>query len=210
MKNLLMNTIFYRITTITLQLAVVNAIMLEFSRNWTVVVMCNIICTLWYFIYHFVIKNLETYMAICSGDSCKNDKIRLYLSHPIRGSSVDKATKDCQYSNSERAILASRLIENEIPNLFLICPGDYEKFVYWTYALKLLTDEQILDVDCKILGDCDGLLAYDFDTSKGVEIEVKKAKDLSIPIFRFKEVNLKTLKQIKKFVRKIANSKAKK
>ncbi len=134
-------------------------------------------------------------------------KVRLYLSHPIRGSAAGAATKDCQFTNAERAVIAANLISSKLSHISIFCPGSYEKFVYYIYAGKLLTDKQIIDIDCRIVGDCNGLLAYDFDKSVGVEAEVKYAKDHGIPVLRFKEINGKTIKEIKSFVNDIIQSK---
>ena len=127
-------------------------------------------------------------------------RIRLYMSHPIRGSKVNGATLSDQLSNSQIAKDAGFEIMTKIDCLDIYTPGNAEDFVGLTYSKGLLTDTQILDLDCEILKKCDGLICYDFDTSKGVEIEVAYAKKNNIPILRFKELNAQTIDNIEKFV----------
>jgi nucleoside 2-deoxyribosyltransferase len=106
-------------------------------------------------------------------------------------------------SNCEIAKQAANLIKGRFPNLDMYVPANAEAFVYQTYSRGLLTDTQILDIDCHILSGCDGVIAYDFDTSKGVEVEVKYAIDHGIPVFRFKEINQESINGIGDFIRSI-------
>jgi len=127
-------------------------------------------------------------------------RIKLYMSHPIRGSKIDEASLEIQLSNSQRAKDASFEIMTKIEALDIYTPGNAEDFVGLTYSEGLLTDKQILDIDCKILDKCDGLIVYDFDKSKGVETEVAYAKKHNMPILRFEKLNSKTIDRIQKFV----------
>ena len=124
-----------------------------------------------------------------------------YLSHPIRGSKGNRATKEDQMRNSNIARDGAIKIRNAIHNLDVYCPGDAEMFVNYTYMNKMLTDEQILHVDCQIEGECDFLLVYEFDKlGNGCHVEIDKAKELHIPVFRFSKINYKMLGELRKFI----------
>jgi len=134
-------------------------------------------------------------------------EIKLYMSHPIRGSKIDNATLKDQISNSQKAKDASFEIMTKIETLNIYTPGNAEDFVGLLYTKGLLTDKQILDIDCEILSKHDGLIVYDFDKSKGVEIEVAYAKKHDIPILKFKKLNSKTMDRIQKFVNNLMYTK---
>ena len=131
--------------------------------------------------------------------------VHAYLSHPIRGSGVDKASKKTQISNGEKAATVARELERLIPGLKIYCPGDAEKFTFYSYSLGFLTDEQILDIDCRIISDGDLLLSYDFDTSHGVKIEKTFARESGIPIYSFTALNRRVVREIRKLVKEIGS-----
>jgi hypothetical protein len=103
-------------------------------------------------------------------------------------------------SNCEIALMAARVLTGEFPLLDLYVPANAERFVYEAFNGGYLTDVQILEIDCCIISQCDVLLVYEFDESKGIEIEAKYAEDHNIPILRFKEINESTLAGIKSFL----------
>jgi nucleoside 2-deoxyribosyltransferase len=134
-------------------------------------------------------------------------RIRLYMSHPIRGSKHVGASLNEQLSNSQIAKDAAFEIMMKIDCLDIYTPGNAEDFVGLTYSKGLLTDTQILALDCEILEKCDGLMCFDFDTSKGVEVEVAYAKKKNIPMLRFREMNAQTIDDIEGFVNQLINKK---
>ena len=201
-KEVIFNALVYRTTSITLQVLMVSMVF-GLITNWKVVAACNALCFTWYVIYHM--------MAIKIRRKLKNTHpsviVKAYLSHAIRGSAGENPTCEIQMSNCDIARAGAAVLRSRFPFLDLYVPAEAERFVYHTFNDKLLTDTQILAVDCKILDICDVLIAYDFDKSKGVEIEVKYAREHSIPIFRFKEINKKTMKELKNFLRDLTTVK---
>ncbi len=140
-------------------------------------------------------------LFLCKGTSIIGRKYKAYMSHPIRGIKGDLATKEEQLMNSAIARDGAIKIRNLIKNLDIYCPGDAEEFVCHTYTDKLLTDDQILYVDCKILSNCDFVMVYEFDKlGHGCCTEINRAKELKIPIFKFKKVDYKTISELRKFV----------
>lgn len=135
------------------------------------------------------------------------NEIKLYLSHPVRGSFGSVATTNEQLSNSGKAKKVAFEIMTAIPHLDLYVPGAAEDFVVLTFTKGLLTDEQIIEIDCEILEKRDGLLVYTFDKSTGVDKEIKKAKELGKPIYTFTELNSRVIEEIKVFVKEILKEK---
>jgi hypothetical protein len=209
-KRLLIDSMIYRATSVFVQvsiLALITNIGFLAHGKWGIVVACNVICTIWYLFFRMLISPLcRSFMGQDHYIRHEVEKtVSLYFSHPIRGSAVEKASLDVQMSNSERAAAVEREIHFYMPHLDIYVPGYAERFVGYSYKSGMLTDSQILEIDCKILQDCDGVIVYDFDTSKGVEIEVAYAIEHGIPVFRFKEFNQRTLKDIQKFTDRILN-----
>lgn len=231
-KEVILNALLYRSTSIIIQLVMVS-FLFGLMANWTVVISCNVVCFIWYVVYHiFVIymrkrfkektkectrckrllplnsTNFSKHASAPNG-LCphKDRRHKIYFSHAIRGSHGESATYDMSIANCERAKNVSDSIMEWFGNLDMYVPANAERFVGYTYMNKMLTDEQILHVDCQILSECDALIAYDFDTSEGVEVEVKFANDHGIPVFRFKELNLETMNEIGKFIRGLNESK---
>lgn len=201
-KEVVFNATIYRSTSIALQLAMVE-IVFGLATNWRVVAACNILCFMWYITYHMTAIQVRRYFKRL----VHRPKIKVYLSHPIRGSKVDDATKAEQMSNSDRARLAAVEIRKRFPDLDIYCPGDAEKFVHLTYDGKLLTDAQILDIDCQILRECDCVFAYAFDASRGMAVEIEDAQKHQIPIMVFKNLDESVFKQIRSFVDGLAKIK---
>lgn len=134
-------------------------------------------------------------------------RIRLYMSHPIRGSKYLDATLVDQLSNSQKARDASFEIMTKIDCLDIYTPGNAEDFVGLTYTKGLLTDKQILELDCEILQKCNGMIVYNFDTSRGVQIEMDYAKLHNIPILIFDKLNSASIDNIEKFVNELMHKK---
>jgi len=201
--EVLLNSTIYRVVSLVVQLAMVSAIF-GLITNWKVVVACNLVCFIWYVVYHMLVikvrRRNKTQLKECT---TSDRRIKLYCSHAIRGSKGDNPPCDIQMSNCEIAKQAVDLIKGRFPNLDIYVPANAEAFVYQTYSRGLLTDTQVLEIDCHILSGCDGVIVYDFDKSKGVEIEVKYAIDHGIPVFRFKKINQETINGIGDFIRSI-------
>lgn len=197
-REVVFNATVYRSLSVALQLIMVS-IVFGLATNWRVVLSCNLLCFAWYIMYHLSAIRVRRYFK----HLVKMPTIKVYMSHPIRGSKVDDATKVEQISNSDRARLAAVEIRKAFPELDIYCPGDAEKFVYLTYVNGLLTDTQILWVDCKILEECDCVFAYDFDTSRGVQVEKEYAMTQNIPILSFESLNSETFNRIRSFIDEI-------
>lgn len=126
--------------------------------------------------------------------------MRVYLSHPIRGGNGKDATEQDMKDNNRIAIAAGKHWQAVLSKAFgkeveVYIPGEHDEFVLIAYKRSYLTEEQILDVDCKILDTCDLLLALNEDCiSGGMKVEIDYALEHGIPVLYVKGADNQTAK----------------
>ena len=132
---------------------------------------------------------------------------KAYLSHPIMGKQSRDATEEYIEVNNAKAAFTGHLIRAALPELDLHVPSDMEAFVHRAYKLGHMTIDQILDVDCNIITECDVLLVYDheFHTSSGMQREIDHANSLGIPIVVFNSFNDEVLLDIERALSKVTS-----
>ncbi len=110
-------------------------------------------------------------------------KIKAYLSHCISNGGV--LTEEIMKENCQRAIDFANFLRVHFPLLDVYVPAEHEDFVHKTYAEKLLTIKQILQIDCVIVKTNDIVIAlmHDGKISDGMAVEVNFAKTENIPVF---------------------------
>ena len=86
--------------------------------------------------------------------------MRYYLSHSIRGKEGPEASPDIQAQNCRDAILVATTLRKLFPKLTLYVPAENETFVQIAYDTGHLSEKQILDIDCRIIDGCDGVMIY--------------------------------------------------
>ena len=86
--------------------------------------------------------------------------MRYYLSHAIRGKAGPDASHDLQTYNCRDAILIATALRKLFPKLTLYVPAENEIFVQIAYDTGHLGEKQILDIDCRIIDNLDGVLVY--------------------------------------------------
>lgn len=118
--------------------------------------------------------------------------MQFYLSHKIRGSFGENATNIEQKKNCEEAVKIGEQIRKALPTIKLYIPGEgTEQFVHIAYKKGYLNIEQILDVDCAIINNSEGVLFY---VPKGDElnggrlIEFNHAVREKKPAYTFNDV----------------------
>lgn len=125
-------------------------------------------------------------------------RLRAYTSHCIRGAKGNKATpedmiKNCKAASDYVEALRGYILDwhrmDGFPLLDLYVPGEHDEFVQIAYQKKYLTEKQILDVDCEILDNCDILIVLGTYISRGMEIEIRHAKEKGMPILYLKAKN---------------------
>lgn len=113
-----------------------------------------------------------------------NTVIKAYFSHPIRGTKGKDATDEDIAVNCQSAIIFIEILRREFPELDIYCPAEHDEFVATAYREKILTESEILAVDCILLSKRDVLLV---DTrqgffSTGMKIETNYAYSRHIPV----------------------------
>ncbi len=119
--------------------------------------------------------------------------IKFYLSHSIRGKHGKDATHAQQEHNCQEAINIANTICDTLQhaNLEVYCPAEHEDFVQRAYDKGYITEKQILDVDCAIIDNCDGVIIYvpDGDTLQGGRlVEYNHAVKTKKPVCVFHKV----------------------
>lgn len=112
------------------------------------------------------------------------NQIKVYVSHSIRGKKGENATKEDMRRNNDLAIMFGQALRRKFPGVDFYVPGDHDEFVLIAYSWGLLTEKQILDVDCEIVHGCHFVIAYSPDgyLSKGMKIEIEYANMNGIPV----------------------------
>ncbi len=113
-------------------------------------------------------------------------RIKIYMSHAIRGSKGPAATDADMQANNDAAMRVARVIRAWLYPLpvDVYCPADHDELVLIAYRRNYLKEGEILAVDCKIIEGCDGLIWYSgLGPSSGAEIEIKCAISNGIPVF---------------------------
>jgi hypothetical protein len=113
-----------------------------------------------------------------------SNKIRAYISHSIRGKFRNKATKEQERTNCERAIKFGNLMREEFSNIDFYIPGEHIELDLVLRDNGYITTKQLLDVDCKIIDMCNFIVVYSPDDYIGIgmKIEIDHATLHSIPI----------------------------
>lgn len=117
--------------------------------------------------------------------------MRFYLSHSIRGKYGANATNTQMKANCDRAILIANVLRATFPSIEIYIPSEHEDFVGITYRDGYLNEKQILEIDCKIIDGCEGVIIYvpEGDTLQGGrKIEYNHALLHCKPIFIFSEI----------------------
>ena len=130
-------------------------------------------------------------------------KIKVYLSHPIRGVLRDQATEETMKANNLKAIQWGRELWGEFGSqLDLYVPGEHDEFVLIAYLNKFLTERQILQVDCEIISRCRAVIVANWEGtySGGMKVEVDYANEHDIPVFMLNNLNMKCLENLRMFL----------
>ena len=126
-------------------------------------------------------KDLAYYHRVLAKSLCKSaepDKTRAYMCHSIRGRKGVDATEAEMNANNNKAIEAGERLRWEHPELDVYVPGDHDEFIMIGYKNGVLTETEILDIDCGIVERRDVIIMYTEDgyLSRGMITEVEYAK----------------------------------
>lgn len=128
------------------------------------------------------------------------DKIKVYMSHPIRGKGGSKTTYEEMKANNQKAIVKGKDIQSCFPELDVYIPAEHDEFVIIAYQKDYITIDQLLDVDCEIVKKCKLLLVYNWENclGGGMKREVECAKEHNIPVIEFSELDVNVIDKIVK------------
>lgn len=130
--------------------------------------------------------------------------MRIYLSHAIRGAKGALATAEDMAVNCLKATMFVEVLRMNISyraasgDLLYVehrdgvlelgrgtefyVPAEHEDFVSLAYQKGYVTESQILEIDCEILGRCDAVLALG-PISSGMRAEIDYANSKNIPVY---------------------------
>lgn len=130
-------------------------------------------------------------------------KIRVYASHAIRG----RMGKDCLRKqrdlNKKKAVSWGRELWAYFGSqLELYIPGANDDWAEIGMEKGYLTVDQILDIDCNIISQCDAVLVLNWEgtLSGGMKIEVVYANEHGIPVFELNGLDAKNLELLRLFL----------
>jgi len=127
-------------------------------------------------------------------------KIKVYISHYIRGPEGNAASKKTIDTNIAKTKAVCQQLRIRFgSNLDLYVPAEMDEFPRIALELGLLNVEQVLDIDCVIVSRCDALIFLDFEhcLSEGMKREGKTALACGTSIYSLDgmdEVNLELLR----------------
>lgn len=85
----------------------------------------------------------------------------IYLSHKISGGKEANISYVEKKRNCQKAVLIANVLRATFPSVeFYVPGGPTEQFVHRAFIGKYLTVKQILEIDCKIIDDCEAMLVY--------------------------------------------------
>jgi len=117
--------------------------------------------------------------------------VKVYISHSIRGVKGTDATHEDMVENNHKAIVFGALLKLKFPHIDFYVPGDHDEWVLAAYEEGIVTEEQILLIDCQILQKRNILINYIHDQhiSDGMLVENMFAQQNGIPIYLAKDVD---------------------
>lgn len=112
------------------------------------------------------------------------NKIKIYISHPIRGAKGKDATVEDMKENNRCAISFSKALQAQFPHVEFYTPAVHDEFVMIGYEEGILDESQILYIDCKIVDTCNAVVAYvpEKHISNGMLIEIAHANKTGKPV----------------------------
>ena len=106
----------------------------------------------------------------------------MYLSHAIADGGTLNTEERAE--NRRKAYKFAGWLRDKFPQIRFFCPAEMEVFVAKALKGEYLTLDQVLNVDCEIIKECEGLIAYTpkGKTSKGMDIEIEFANANNVPV----------------------------
>ena len=127
---------------------------------------------------------LNVVMILRKAHKMNANKIKVYVSHPIRGAKGKDATKEDMEANNRLAIAFGEALQAQFPRIKFYVPAVHDEFVMAGYEEGILNENQILSIDCKIIDTCNAVIVYipEQHVSNGMLIEVTHANMTGKPV----------------------------
>lgn len=112
------------------------------------------------------------------------NKVKVYISHPIRGMAGNDATKEVKDNNNQAAMDFAKLLRHRFPGIWLYCPAEHEDWIQKALTEKIISINNILEIDCDIVSECNILLVYSPDSyiSDGMWREIDRANETGLTV----------------------------
>ena len=103
----------------------------------------------------------------------------IYISHSIRGRLGDKATPESMKANCDKAIEFGNWLRAKFHDVKFYVPGEMDGFLMEHGITPVDLVEELLGLDCGIIGHSDGLIVFEPDDyiSGGMCIELAYAEE---------------------------------
>ena len=109
--------------------------------------------------------------------------MKIYVSHPIRGLKGKDASENDIVGNLFAARVVAGIYKDWFPNIDFYVPAEHHDFINRAYEKGYLSIQQILEIDCDILKECDGVIFHNPEDlfSHGMAVEKIGADRNKIP-----------------------------
>ena len=138
--------------------------------------------------------------------------MKIYISHSIRGKHGLSATVEQMNTNCKHALDFAKWIREQFPDVKFYVPAESEPFVQIAYITEILTEEEILRIDCEIISSGSGMIVFAPDGyfSRGMQTEIDWCLSHNIPYvvvgsISCNEDNTMVKLTVKDFIERITN-----
>lgn len=107
---------------------------------------------------------------------------KIYFSVPIRGAWGNDASLAYMQQNCSKARQELKLLQELYPDIEWKCPAAHDETVQRLLVKGFVTIDQVLEADAEVQKGCDATLAHKWESSEGVDKEIKLAKNIGHPL----------------------------
>jgi hypothetical protein len=117
--------------------------------------------------------------------------LNIYCAHSIRGKLGNAATPESMKANCDKAIEFGNWLRVKFPDVRFYVPGEMDEFLMERGVVTLDLVEELLGLDCGIIGHSDGLIVFEPDDyiSGGMAVELAYCDDIGIPTCSVDSIN---------------------
>lgn len=123
--------------------------------------------------------------------SQRDKTMKVYCSHSIQGKYGKDATETQMKENCEAMIELAEQLRKALLDIEFYVPAEHEDFVHIAYKSGYLMIDEILEIDCLIIDDCDAVIVLvpeDDELQGGRKVEYDYAIDAAIPAMVYSKV----------------------